>query len=123
MADISNEQPYLIWALGAVTLALSAFLRHLFSVIKTNRDDANAIADGVRQELLRTQAQWDTKLEIMRQEANMRWHEGREDRKAIQDQMQEFHRIDLEQHEHMIASIANLPMVITALLRDHRGND
>lgn len=122
MPDVGpvSDQPYIVWALGAALLAAGGFVKYLFGVIRSNREDSKAVAEAVRQELFRAQAQWDAKLEIMRVTAAERWQEGREDRKALQDQVQEYHRTDLEQHESMIASIANLPMVITALLREQR---
>ncbi len=123
MADVNpaSDQPYIIWVLGVALAAMGGFVKYLFGVIKTNRTDATAVAEAVRQELFRAQAEWDRKLESMRVTAAERWLEGREDRKELQEMVQQYHRIDLEQHEHMIASIANLPMVITALLREQRG--
>ena len=118
MADPNPDQPYIIWALGAATTALYGLAYHLFGVLKTIRSEAVSGDNDMRAELLRAQNQFDTKLEIMRQEATIRRQEAREDWARLESQVQEHQRNDNEQHERLFAAMAELPMKITGILRD-----
>ena len=120
MSDPNPDQPYIIWALGAATTALYGLAYHFFGVIRTIRTDAASGDNDVRAELLRTQAQFDTKIEIMRQEARI-WHqEAREDRNRLEAQVQEHQKNDNEQHERLFAAMGDLPLKIASALRDRR---
>lgn len=123
----ANETPFVLWVMGAFVTLLYAVVYHIFNLINKSNEDSDKAALEVKAELLRYQADQSTRYEVMRQEQNARWQEGREDRDALRQLIQRNHEIDTEQHQQLLMQMADLPnrinKVISRRQEPEHGND
>ena len=112
----SEATPYVLYALGAFVTLLYAITIHIFRLISNSKEDSVEAAQSVRADLVRYQAEQNTRFEVMRQEQADRWREGREDRDELRKQLQRYHEIDTEQHQQLLVQMADLPNRINRVI-------